>query len=507
MYLSGMLSITTILIVLSFILTLANADSYEESYTAVEISQLDRVTNLMSHTTRHECILHLTYPHANSKPAHIDFIIPSDHVQILGFLSATGTMQVAATETSQLATSVLPLKDQSHTPFHKIRIQLPASGASFSMIRLAWVLSGGAVPYPTHIPQGMEHRYMWSTFFQTPSFYKIQKQTHRILLASDSVKNTTSPSSGELTTFPGGLLYQTSKPSLPYTMQTMDSSDVWNVLYINNFPNILIEALHRKLTISHLHNSIQVEEHYDLSNVSPKLLHEFSRTDYGRSFYGGNSAHPLRSIHIHIPKDSYYVSYRDEVGNISTSHLRTEAWSEFLEVYTRFPLFGGWNCSFDVSYNVPLHHNVTLNVKTASPDSLYHLAMYPVFLFNDASVHKFTLEVVFPDGSDIKDIRLPFSIDQSYLATTMHQAQTVQWSYLDIFGRPCCILQRENLVQESLDYIHIEYSYSSMHMWAKLLVLIVFFFCVLLGLAFYARINFCVFPDALSSKRIKRMKQ
>lgn len=45
--------------------------------------------------------------------------------------------------------------------------------------------------------------------------------------------------------------------------------------------------------------------------------------------------------------------YRDEIGNISTSHLQILEESVEVEVRPRFPLFGGWKTHYIIGYNLP----------------------------------------------------------------------------------------------------------------------------------------------------------
>lgn len=45
--------------------------------------------------------------------------------------------------------------------------------------------------------------------------------------------------------------------------------------------------------------------------------------------------------------------YRDEIGNISTSHLQVLDDSVEVEIRPRFPLFGGWKTHYIIGYNLP----------------------------------------------------------------------------------------------------------------------------------------------------------
>lgn len=54
-----------------------------------------------------------------------------------------------------------------------------------------------------------------------------------------------------------------------------------------------------------------------------------------------------------LPAAASDVYYRDEIGNISTSHMRVLSDSVELDLRPRFPLFGGWKTHYVLGYNVP----------------------------------------------------------------------------------------------------------------------------------------------------------
>ena len=54
-----------------------------------------------------------------------------------------------------------------------------------------------------------------------------------------------------------------------------------------------------------------------------------------------------------LPPSAKDVYYRDEIGNISTSHMHESDDGVELELRPRFPLFGGWKTNYYIGYNVP----------------------------------------------------------------------------------------------------------------------------------------------------------
>lgn len=461
-----------ILILFTLVLSVL-AKSQESNFKgSLEIVQLKRITSLLSHTVRHECSLNIINKHSTQAAEWFDFLLSIEHESILGFIEAYD-------EKTSLSKEFLNVKDDMCSI--RFSLSFPLAPSASMDIKVIWVTGGEYIPSPPRIKQGTEHRYLFKTSTTLPSIYPVLKQFYNILIQPDQIKEYTKLSGIE--TVDNGLMYINNNPVQPMTVTNLE------VFFINNFPRLVITSFERRITISHWHESIQVEEFYDITNESPKLLSEFSRVDYGHSFYRSETVYPLQNIHLILPKDSYFVSYRDEVGNISTSHLRPEHDHEFLEISPRYPVFGGWNFSFELSYYIPMNKNVTYQDK----DSTYHFSIQLAHLFNDVHAQKFILKVILPDGSNIVRIRTPahHHSRQDYISTVL--------SYLDIFGRPCYHLEMNNLVRDAIDLLHVEYRYSYFVMMSKLLLLIGFFFAIFLIMVIYHRIKFPVFSDDISS--------
>lgn len=54
-----------------------------------------------------------------------------------------------------------------------------------------------------------------------------------------------------------------------------------------------------------------------------------------------------------MPAAATDIYYRDEIGNISTSHLRVLEDAVEVDIRPRFPLFGGWKTHYLLGYNLP----------------------------------------------------------------------------------------------------------------------------------------------------------
>ena len=88
--------------------------------------------------------------------------------------------------------------------------------------------------------------------------------------------------------------------------------------------------------------------------------------------------------------------YRDDIGNISTSALRTLEDSVELDLRPRFPLFGGWKTHYFIGYNVPSYEY--LYVK----GDQFALNMRLLdHIYDDMMVEDFELKIILPEGSKV----------------------------------------------------------------------------------------------------------
>ena len=76
----------------------------------------------------------------------------------------------------------------------------------------------------------------------------------------------------------------------------------------------------------------------------------FIRYEYQRESSGVSSVKNFRTL---LPASSKDFYYRDDIGNISTSHMKVMDDAVELDLRPRFPLFGGWKTHYLIGYNVP----------------------------------------------------------------------------------------------------------------------------------------------------------
>lgn len=98
--------------------------------------------------------------------------------------------------------------------------------------------------------------------------------------------------------------------------------------YLNDGPFGTLEWVVREVELS-MWGNVAVEEHFELVHTGAKLNRGFSRVDYQ---YRGAKGASFDSLVAHFPPGATDIYYRDVIGNISTSHVRSEISRTVMEV-------------------------------------------------------------------------------------------------------------------------------------------------------------------------------
>lgn len=102
----------------------------------------------------------------------------------------------------------------------------------------------------------------------------------------------------------------------------------------------------RYIEVSHWGN-VKFSEVYDMENRGAKLIGHFSNIDFtDKNPKAGRNA--FKRAQIELPYEAWGFSYRDELGNISTSLARKDhhAAKALVTLTPRFALQGGWNSTW-----------------------------------------------------------------------------------------------------------------------------------------------------------------
>ncbi|KAG6669846.1 hypothetical protein CIPAW_01G271900 [Carya illinoinensis] len=241
----------------------------------------------------------------------------------------------------------------------------------------------------------------------------------------------------------------------------------------NNNPFAIVEELVREVEISHWGN-LQITESYKLAHAGARHKGMFSRVEYqSRPSISGVSS--FKNLLARLPPRVHSVYYRDEIGNISSSHLRTDPWKSELEIEPRYPLFGGWKATFVIGYGLPLE-----DFLFESPDGKRYLNFSFGCPLVETVVNKLTVKVALPEGAKDPSAVIPFPVEQ-HLET--------KYSYLDIVGRTVVVLEKNNVVPEHNSPFQVYYNFNPIFMLAEPLMLTSVFFLLFIACLAYLHVD------------------
>ncbi|KAL3650014.1 Dolichyl-diphosphooligosaccharide--protein glycosyltransferase subunit 1B [Castilleja foliolosa] len=336
--------------------------------------------------------------------------------------------------------------------YYAIQLASPLSKGETITLEILYILSHTLEPFPAEISQSESQLVYYRDSSVILSPYHIKQQATVIKTPTNKVESFTQAEPSQRSG--SELRYGPYEEREPYSYTPIVAH------FENNQPFAVVEELEREIEISHWGN-VQVTEHYKLAHAGAKHKGSFSRVEY-QSRPDSSGASSFKHILAELPPRVHSVYYRDEIGNISSSRLRTNSKKSELLIEPRYPLFGGWKSTFIIGYGVPLQ------------DFLFESsggARYLNYSFGcplaDAVVNKLTVKIVLPEGSRDPSVEVPFEIEQSL--------QT-KYSYLDVIGRTVVVLEKKNVVPEHNVPFQVHYKFNPIFMLAEPLMLVSAFF-------------------------------
>jgi len=321
-------------------------------------------------------------------------------------------------------------------------------------------------PFPAEITQ-LENQFVRirdSHYFYSP--YRTETQKTTVKLASSTIESFTKLS--PFSTKGSSIVFGSYKEIRPFEVSPLE------VHYMNNYPMAKFSTMSKELEVSHW-GAITVEEIYELKHAGAVLKGGFSRFDYQMR---RNAASPsFRSLVTTLPGSASNIYYRDQIGNISTSDMKTDRNGDIeLEIQTRFPIFGGWQTQFYLGYTIPTQNALFVDAETGR----FNLKFDLFTAFNDVWVEDMELKVILPEGCTDVQVQTPYPVEQS---------TTRRFTYLDSElngGRPVVILHARNLVEEHDQQVVISYRFERSRIYVEPAMLVASFFaffvlCMLLA--------------------------
>jgi len=410
--------------------------------------------------------------------------IPASRMDRLSILQAFKGVKGSAPPKEQLAVDTVALLSGAPTGTGCFKVALPASLAAGSSVKVTVITSftRTLVPFPAAIGQADKQLVLYTGSQYELSPYTVTTQTGSFKLASSTVESHSKPGglNGDVVT------YGPFKDQEPYQSKEI------TIHFLNNSPFATFVSAVREIEISHWGN-IAVEERYILEHTGAKLKTGFSRWDYQRNPARPGADPSFRQINAILPAQSRDVYYRDEIGNVSTSHVRDTPEGVLLELEPRFPMFGGWKTDFYIGYNVPSQQGLAI-----SSDTGHYVLTMPFGVPFPVSVDNLEVRVILPEGSENILWSTPFDVD------------SVTWdkrlTYLDTFGRPVLVLKKSNVCRLNNQPFHVQYTFSSTALWREPGLLILAFLCFFLVSAVYMRIDLRIGGKDHASKSLDERK-
>ncbi|GAB1598881.1 dolichyl-diphosphooligosaccharide--protein glycosyltransferase subunit 1-like [Argonauta hians] len=347
-----------------------------------------------------------------------------------------------------------------------------------AVIELEVIYTHALEAYPSQIAQSEKQYVVFSANLYLFSPYRVISQSSAITCASSNIEFYTKkkPVSQSESTINYG----------PYPNKDPLIMEELKVHFENNSPFLTVTNMERVIEISHWGN-IAVEEHFQVTHSGATLKGPFSRYDYQRNQDGVSSIKSFKTI---LPAAARDVYYRDEIGNISTSHLKEMDDSVELELRPRFPLFGGWKTQYYIGYNTPSYEYLY------NKGDKYLLKMRLIdHVFDDQVVDHLTVKIILPEGSKNIKLKPPFEIVQG--------KRQLHFTYLDTIGRPVIVLHKDNLVEQHIQDFELNYRFHKFLLLQEPLLVVGAFYMLFLAVIVYVRLDFSITKDEAKESKMR----
>lgn len=326
-------------------------------------------------------------------------------------------------------------------------------------------------PYPAEIKQNARQLVSFEGTQAPISPYLTKTATTRIKLPSGSRLESFTKGS-KMTTGTNKLTYGPFKDLQP------NHAEPVKIHYENNSPFISVTNLQRSIKLSPWRGSIDVVNAVSVHHYGAKMKGPFKRLNYQRDPSDGMSS--VKNLVAELPKTASNIFFRDGIGNISTSTVRTTSTNTIVGLRPRFPLFGGWEAKFSLGYQIPMGAFVN---EPVSGNNFRLSIPFADIIYENMFVDDATVRIYLPAGAS--DIEVKSSINFERLA------DDVSHSYLDIIGRPVVVVRKRNIVPQHLDNkpLVIRFNYSKMYMLQEPLLLLAALVGAFLLAAIYSKLT------------------
>lgn len=448
-----------------------NAENLVDS--ELTIKSADKHIDLQSQLTKITSRLVLENGSKDRQIKYFLFAIDPKSAERLSYIAAYR-------EPGRVELRVGPAEKIDQIEVHRIELKDPLAAGRSASIEVETVFAHELVPHPKQIAQKEKQlvKYTGNVYLYSP--YTVNRQTTTISLPSRNIESYTKTIK-PVSQSDSSLTYGPFEKRPPY------SRDEFSVHFENNNRFLTVTRLERTIEISHWGN-IAVEERIELLHTGALLKGSFSRYEYARESKSGQAS--VQSFDTILPAAAADIYYRDEIGNISTSHTRIKKDSVELNLRPRFPLFGGWKTKYTIGYNLPSYEYLF----HSGDDYLLEMRLLD-HVFDDMLVDELLLKIILPEGS--RDIRLSLP----YAATRL--PDSLRYTYLDTTGRPVISIAKENLVENHIQSFKLNYRFPRLLMLQEPLLVAAALYLFFLLVIVYVRLDFSIDKDEMSESKLR----
>ncbi|XP_076447729.1 dolichyl-diphosphooligosaccharide--protein glycosyltransferase subunit 1-like [Babylonia areolata] len=452
------------------VLCKVNQDTIDQN---VVVSQVERKIDIASHLVKTSTSMTIENKGSSSVRSFLYVVDPSLKTK-LSFIGAV----TKDNKDDRLEVVPTTVSGQSDKEFYRVVLPSSLDAGKSVTVDVEAVFVHCLNPYPAQITQAEKQYVVFegNLYFYSP--YKTVSQKTSVTTSSASLESYTKTKPVSLSE--NVISYGPYEEKAPFSEASLKVHEE------NNSPFLTVTDLERVVEVSHWGN-IAVEEHVDVRHTGAVLKGPFSRFDYQRNQDGVSS---IKSFKTSLPASARDVYYRDEIGNISTSHMRELDDAVDLELRPRFPLFGGWKTRYFLGYNVPSYEYLY------NKGDNYALKMRFVdHLYDDMVVDEAVVKVILPEGSKNIEIKTPFEVKR--------ESDSLHYTYLDTAGRPVVVMSKSRLVEQHIQDFEVHYTFTRMQLLQEPLLVVGAFYLLFLAVIIYVRLDFSITKDEAKESRMR----
>ncbi|KAI0854109.1 Ribophorin I [Daldinia vernicosa] len=411
----------------------------------------------------------------NSSPESQDeYFLPftSDQMERIGGIEVKDRKDTSVTG---FVVEAVEFDSSSDTQYYRIRLPAPLPAKGQQTLGISFYYLNAFAPLPASIEQSEKQYLVYQFSAYCPSVYPTLKQKTEVKLPSSDIPDYTKiAGSGETKEFPqkqGSKLIYGPFPEVP-----AGAVSPVKVRYEFTKPVTHISHLERDVEVSHWGGNIAFEERYTLYNNGANLSAQFNRVKWAQSQYFNPQSYALKELKFPLRAGSKDAYFTDAIGNVSTSHFRSNRREAVLELKPRYPVFGGWKYPFTIGWN----SDAKQFLRKKSGDS--YLLNVPFIEGpkqpEGVAFEQVQVRVLLPEGAE--NVRFHTTIPESSITD---YSVGLQKTYLDTVGRTVLTIKARNLVDDLRDRdLIVSYDYSLVASLRKPLVVFASMLTVFVGM-------------------------